>query len=344
LKTGKVRQDAPNSATVVLELPAGGLPRPFKDLFVENYGRIRDVCEEYKRRGLAIVAADNSGVAGTACISAKRGRVNAAIIGRHGMTDLYLESDSALSLRHLAVLLHPLQDGEDLRYRVLDLRTGTAFCDERGRRLEAIEAEGPVFVRCGSYTLFFIPTEEEGTPWPEDGEAGWQCIPERVYLDDAPAEPDRWLRRKLQALWGGVLDEPPDKQRRRTIVQTVRGPARACRRLVDDDDEPLGELQIFSGDSQSTIVIGKSAARAGILFGRYERCDNDGLPVLSNPRISRVHLLLIDVLGTVYAIDTASINGVWRGEEEVRLTVLEPGQKLRLGDNLASLHWRLQHG
>jgi hypothetical protein len=339
LQTGKHREQAPNSATVVLDVAAVVPERPFRELFLEHYPRIRELVEDYTRPGVAMVAIDDTGVAGTACLAAKPGRINAAIVGRHGMTDLYLESDPALSLRHLVVVIHPLQAREDVRFRVLDLRTTTSFFDERGRRLEALEAEGPVFIRCGRHTIFLIPTEESPTAWPDDPEAGWQCIPERVFLDDAPAEPDRWFRRRVRGLWGPAIEER-EGARRRTLVQTSRGPSRASRRLLAEDDEALGELQIFSADGQSTIVVGKRTMREGILFGRYERCDNEGLPVLSNPRISRVHLLLVEIAGVVYAIDTASINGVYRNEEEVRLTPLQLGETLRLGDKLATIHWR----
>jgi hypothetical protein len=320
-------------------------PQSFKDLFVAHYDAIRDLCEDYRRRGLAVAVLHAGGVAGTARLAAKRGSINAGIIGRHGACDLYLDGDPSLSLRHLAVILHPEIGGEDLRFRIVDLRTAAAFFDEHGRRLEALEAEGPLFIRCGEHAVFFFPTTDEIDPWPDDAEEAWECVPERVYLDDVPAEPDRWLRRRLKALWG-QHDPSHDAgdPRRRTLVQTIRGPSRARRSLLAEEDEPMGELEIVSPDGQSTITLGRVAAREGVLFGRYERCDNDGLPVLCGGRISRVHLLVLEIAGMLYAIDTASSNGVWCGEEEVRLVPLTSGTTLTLGENLARVRWTTKGG
>jgi hypothetical protein len=342
LRTGNLRQQAQNSRTMALQLPVGGIRAPlpsYEDLFLANYARIREVCEGFRRKGLAIIAIDSGGVSATACVAAKRGGINSAIVGRHGMCDIFLESDPALSLRHLAVLIHPLDDHADVRYRVLDLRTSVAFSDERGRKLEALEAEGPLFIRCGEHALFLLTTSDEEVPWPDDAQSGWACVPERVYLDDAPAEPDRWLRRRLKAVWG-ESDEQRTPRRRRTIVQTIRGPSRARRKLLGENDEVLGQLDVESDDGRTAMVVGKVAAREGVLLGRYERCDNDGLPVLTNGRISRVHLLLVEVAGALYAIDTASSNGMWCGEDEARVVLLEHGRSLTLGEGLARLEWR----
>lgn len=342
LKTGRLRESAPNNRTMMLDLNAPAPLPSFEDLFLANYATIRELCEGFKHRGLALAAIDSNGISATACLAGKRGQINAALVGRHGMCDVYLDSDPYLSLRHLCVLIHPLPEDPraDPRFRVLDLRTATAFSDERGRKLEALEAEGPLFIRCGEHALFILPTSEEEDPWPEDPRSGWACVPERVYLDDAPAEPDRWLRRRLRALWGDESDHERSPRRRRTIVQTIRGPARAQRKLLAEGDEVIGELEVSSSDGRTRMLVGRATAREGVLLGRYERCDNDGLPVLQNGRISRVHLLLIEIAGGLYAIDAASSNGVWCGPEEVRVAALRGGTTLSLGEGLARLEWR----
>jgi hypothetical protein len=58
--------------------------------------------------------------------------------------------------------------------------------------------------------------------------------------------------------------------------------------------------------------------------------------------VSRVHLLLIEMAGGFYAIDTASRNGVWCGSRDVRVTRLESGVALTLADE-ASLEWCPHH-
>ena len=345
LGTGRLRQQAANVRTLMLDMSPARAPLPsFHDLFLSHYRRVREVVDGYQRRGLAVIALDSGEVAATACLAAKPGTINTAIVGRHGICDLFLDTDPYLSLRHLALVLYPWEGGADLRYRLLDLRTPTAFSDERDRRLEAVEAEGPLFVRCGEHALFFLPTGEGDGAWPDDAEQAWACIPERVYLEDASAEPDRWLRRRLRARLPAGAEEPAAETsgRRQTIVQPVRGPSRAQRKLLADGEQPLGELEVTSESGQTLLTVGPSAAREGILFGRYERCDTEGLAVLTDPRISRVHVLLLLVGGRRFAGDAASSNGVWLGEEEVRAAELRDGQTLTLGEGLARIAWRLK--
>ena len=88
------------------------------------------------------------------------------------------------------------------------------------------------------------------------------------------------------------------------------------------------------------MAVGRRALRAGILLGRSDRCDGDVL--LSDPYVSRVHLLIVELAGRLYAIDTASKNGVFdRGSGE-RVRLLEAGSKLSLSA-LASVEWRFFH-
>lgn len=340
LRTGKIRGDADNTVTRMVVHDEIQLQASFEDLFRCHYDAVLRVYREFTEPGLAMIAIDLDGVAASAFLGTKPDRINVAIIGRHGMADLYLDGDPAVSLRHMVAVLHPFTGPHDIRFRLLDLRTRLGFVDEHGRRLEALEAEGPVFVRCGSYAVFFLPTGDD-TPWPDDPADGWQCIPERVYLDEAIAEPDRWERRRLAARWQGADKlHPEERSPRTTRVQTFRGPAMAHRRLVRDDEQPLGELRVRSDAGTTSIAVGRAAAREGILFGRYDRCDNEGLPVLGHQSISRVHLLVIDIGDQLYAIDTASTNGVFVDKQEVRVRPLGADLRLVIGEDLAVVHWR----
>jgi hypothetical protein len=342
LRTGKIRQDALNAVTMVVHpgepIPGEEEEASFEELFLRHYEHIREICDTYDKQGIAAIAVDSNGVAGSVCLSAKPDRINAAIVGRHGMTDLYLDGDPSLSLRHMVVLLHPGQPDCDVRFRLLDLRTAVAFKDERDRRLEALEAEGPVFIRCGAYAIFLFPTGDE-IPWPDRGHEGWDCIPERVYLDDEPAEPDRWERRRLRSRWQLAGGSEAGERRGITRVQTFRGPVLAHRRLLEDGEEPLGELRIRSETGTTSISIGRRAAREGVLLGRYDRCDNEGLPVLENVSISRVHTLVVEIAGRLYAVDTASTNGAFADGKEFKVLPLEYDQELVMGENLATVRW-----
>lgn len=340
LREGKQREAAQNAGTLMVDPGDLAADASFEDLFCLFYAGIREVCEGFKQPGLALIAIDGTGVAASASIAAKPDRIHVATIGRHGMNDLYLDGDPAISLRHMVAIIYPRPPGADPRFRLVDLRTSLAFLDENGRKLEAVEAEGPLFVRCGNYAIFCFPTGEE-IPWPDDPAEGWACIPQRVYLDNEPHDPDRQDRRRLRARM--LADQRRDGVRPRrggtTMVQPFRGPSPAHRRLVQEQEEPLGELVIASGEGRSTIAIGASAAREGVLVGRYDRCDTEGIPALTNPSISRVHLLVIEIAAQLYAIDTASTNGVFADGQETRILPLKYDQGLVLGDGLAQLKW-----
>jgi hypothetical protein len=52
-----------------------------------------------------------------------------------------------------------------------------------------------------------------------------------------------------------------------------------------------------------------------------------------------VHLLIIQIAGKLYAIDTASSNGVFDDDARERATPLEPGSSISLSD-VAIVEWR----
>jgi hypothetical protein len=370
LEDGQDRREAQNLRTgVVISDRETGLP--FRDLFESAWSEMRRIVMAFDQPGVAVVAVDaiKKRVAGSLCLAAKEDRANAAIVGRHGQCDLYLHADPAMSLRHLVVLVHPVPPGGEVTYRVLDLRTRTAFSDEGGRRLEAVTAEGPMFLQIGGYALFFLVTGDQ-VGWPEAASEAWQCIPERVYLDEALAEPDRWHRRRRgmpvpvtvpgaadrndfaagtgvgespslvsSAASAAAASSPPVARDAITLVRTQPGPARARLDAAGDGRPPLGTLKLTSGGRSQAMVLAHHAAEAGILLGRYERCDTHGATVLAHHGVSRVHLLVVEVEGTLYAIDTGSTNGTFHGDDEVRIVALGSGTALVFGDGLARMEW-----
>ncbi len=291
--------------------------------FVSHYEAIRALCGELDRPGLAMFAIDEDGIAARAVLPAGKSRVRAAIVGRHSRSDVWLGDDSAVALRHLAVVVYPYAAGDALRYRVVDLRTQMGFTDERQVPLEAFEADGPVFIELGRYVLLFL-TLETGQTWPVDAMQAWQSLPKREYRGEPKGVVPRRGRRLVS-----------QRDATATGVQLLPGPINVRRELVSGDDVPVGELTVKSDDGEVKLLLGESSLRLGVLLGRYDRCDNGGLPVLSNKDISRVHLLLTEVDGVIYAIDTASTNGVWHGRTEVRLHRVNFGDTLELGHGLA---------
>lgn len=405
LHAGQDRDHAENTRTGVIIVDR--VPRaPFEALFLTTWPELRRIATSFGQPGVAVAAVDMTRrrVSGSLCVAAKPGHANSAIIGRHSQCDLFLDGDPAMSLRHLAVLVHPLRasdgpSGTDVVYRVVDLRTGTAFADEHGRRLEAVTAEGPMFLACGNYALFFLVTGDPSA-WPEDADDAWACIPERVYVGEQEAEPDRWKRRRGRRAGPDAAasaddrgsaaprartsdDRPAERAgssagaaaadrsdsstaakgrggmaqgtgiapasvagaaRRRdgiTRITSLRGPARASIELVGADEQRLGALHLSAGADVQTLVLGERALDAGVLLGRYERCDTHGAKIIDIDGISRIHVLLIRIDDVLYAVDTASTNGTYlaRGDE-IRIVNLGGGTELVLGDDLARMEWR----
>lgn len=332
-------------------------PRPgpsFRELFVHHYARIRQRCADIGQPGLVMVATRGRHLAGMLWLAAKVHTANAAIIGRHNISDLYLDGDDSLSLRHLAVILSPLAArADELRFRVVDLRTRSAFQDEQGRSFEALAAEGPVFLRCGDYALLCLITGDP-TSWPASAEDAWACIPERVYLEANEAEPDRWQRmRRWMWRWSapgkarahGTRIAGPVVHRSAAItqVQPLAGPARAHASHLAEGEDVLGTLRLRTRGEVRHLRVGRAALQRGILLGRYDRCDMGGHHMLTSDRLSRVHLLVTDVGGRVYAIDTASTNGTQvhghSSRYDLRILPLERDLELNLGRGAVLLRW-----
>ena len=309
-----------------------------RELFSKHYEQIREWLAGANRPGVALVAMDFDDVRGAAFLAAKPDVISTAILGRHTRADLRLGEDPSLSLRHLALLLFPRPSGgAGARYRLLDLRTATGFLDERGKRLRALEANGPAFVRCGRYTVLIFPATEAENPWPDDPKAAWKRIPERLYLDEVETEErSREWEAEHDRAW--EVDALPGLKESPTLVHHLAGPEMAVHELVDEGKPPLGEIQVTSSRGVATIVVGESAARAGVLLGRSRRCDAGR--VLSDRSISRVHLLVIEIAGNLFAIDTASYNGLWDGKGREQAKPLELEQPLTLGDVATTVVWR----
>jgi hypothetical protein len=312
-------------------------PVPFRSLFSDCYAAIRGLCED-EPEGLTVVAVGPGGLA-SARLEAAPGAIATCVLGRHEQAPLRLTGDGSVSLRHLAVLLLPREPGGDLRFRLLDLGTPLAVEDERGQRLESLEAEGPVFVSCGAHALFLFPTGDR-LPWPERAAEGWACIPDRVYFCERPAAARRPPREHLTPT--SDIEIVPGRCRALdhvTLVQTARGPVEVSRPALDEGDTLLGELRLASPDGEARVPVGRRAAARGLLLGRYSRCDRHARPVLASPLVSRVHVLLLEVAGRLHAIDTASTNGLALGDgTRVRQAALEVGQTLMLG-GLVRLDW-----
>jgi hypothetical protein len=222
-----------------------------------------------------------------------------------------------------------------VRFRVLDLRSSHPFEDAQGRLFEALEADGPIFLRAGAYTLFLLPREEDAPAWSGSPPEVWAALPQVAYLEEAglPSEPaegegvDRWAGCDPSA----------------TLVLRLPGPHLVPQDLLGYQEEPYGQLFVRSREGEMRLVLGRSAARRGLLLGRDERCDGSRRGVLSHGAISRVHVLVLEVGGKMYAVDAGSQNGIWLQSERVRLAPLGSGRTVSLAGRVAELEWAFTH-
>jgi len=332
-----------NAATMVLRRRlTEPEPRSFRRLFIDHYTTLRELCTGFPHPGVAIAAfeAVTGRFRGSLC-AAHEGSLRSIIVGRHEQADLLLERDPTLSLRHLAVLFGPAEEDGRISVRVLDLRTQAAFEDEHGRRHASLVTDGPLMLRCGGHALLLLMTGPS-IIWPEDAVEAWSRLPPRVFLDDEPAPSPRapapapgndvTLCMRRSAPYGHT-----------TLVRRRLGPLvmapRHC--LLAPDEDPLGTLVVTGPGGTRALVVGEQAMARGVLVGRYSRCDLDAGARLYDQSVSRVHLLLLALGRTLYAIDTASRNGTLRGGQPMALRIapLRPGDELQLGSGPSRVRW-----
>jgi hypothetical protein len=301
------------------------LPPSCEEAFVSHYQEIRERCAALSGQdGLAIVAIDAEGVAASAFLPRRPNGVEVAVVGRHHMADLWLGAAS-VALRHLLILTRAGHAAERTRYRVLDLRTDAGMTDERGQALRSFEADGPVFFQVDRTTFLTLPTAVR-FEWPDDPLEAWNAFPARTY-DGAP-----FLHQRMAS-----SDDDDDP----TNVEIESGVVHVTRALTTG--APVGSVEIQNGQGRLSLLVDRAALRAGVLIGRYDRCDSGGVNLLALDRCSRVHALLLEVNGAVHVIDTASTHGVFVQGRAVRVHRINAGEEVVLGHHLAWLRWHSVH-
>jgi len=338
----QIRGSGNNNVTCLQPSATSKQRRAFRDLFISAYPGFAARCREVNEPGIALAAVDEATgkPMGLVRLLARVQRHVAAIIGRHDECDLYLNGHARLALRHLAVVLDPVQDwrpGANVRYRALDLRTTDGFTDENDRSLRGLRCEGPALLRCGGYALFLMPLGDP-TDWPSDAQDAWAFLPERVYFDELEKSPLGSVRRPPRAHLQPQLPSLNNAITHRSLIIRTHGPRDTSDGLVDSGDT-AGTLELIGPRSRGTIRIGHDELRDGVLIGRYARCSNAQLA--DDPSLSRVHALLIQIDDAILAIDTASLNGTRESDQpKARLITLTGDTELVLGTSTrARWHW-----
>jgi len=332
LWAGQARGIHENRQTCYGTAPRVVMPKPMRQLFIGAYERFAPLCREVDEPGLALLAVDEytGAPAGLVRLRARFGRHVAAIVGRHDQCDLFLDKHSSLALRHLAVVLDPVQSwsrgSTNVHYRILDLRTDRGFTDEHGQQMRGLSAEGPAFMRCSGHAVFVMPVGDP-SDWPEAATDAWDMLPERVYFDELRGDPR-----------GSMTNMPLEgKRQRKSMIFRTMGPRDTGMGLVDRGDL-AGTLDIIGPSLRGQLSLGDRALRDGVLIGRYARCD--GAALLDDPSLSRVHALLLHVEDTLLIVDTASRNGTHLpGQRKARVIAFDGDTEVHLGKQ-TRIRWR----
>ena len=200
------------------------------------------------------------------------------------------------------------------------------------------DALGPAFVMVGRYLLLCFPTG--GEDWPVELDLAMAMLPERIYVDERDAEPDRWQRQRRGFAEGTNVEDTSVKPIGASVITAVRGPARARIAAIDGGEAKVGQFELTSRLGHDVIDVGAEALRRGLLLGRYSRCDTAGARSLALERISRVHVLVIEIGGRVWMIDAASTNGIAVGGKSVRVHAIGDGERVDLG-GAGAVCWRV---
>jgi hypothetical protein len=230
------------------------------------------------------------------CSNLSPGELRTLVIGRHDHADIAVQSDKSLSLRHAMVILKIDAAGKPF-VRVLDLRSIFGVRDADNTPHLSVASNGPVALRLADTALFVVPQVNSADGAPIDlststfATVTWPAVNPYVPEDD----PESHLR------------ELSSHSRCSTAVSVIAD-LRGVPPMVSRGPQEAVNFSI-NGKTHSCPVQ-PYLLRAGILIGRYERCDISAQNIPMPQTVSRVHALLISIDGGVHLFDAGSQNGI----------------------------------
>jgi hypothetical protein len=323
-----IRLSAPREAEGPSEPPSP------ERAFLLAYPRMAKVAQSGEAAPAVVVAATRQDEI-VGCCRIESGQ--ALIIGRHTQCGLRLDARS-VSLRHLAVLVTTEPGREEPTVRLWDLNTQQPFRTEDGVANAAVMADGPIYFSLDEYGIWLVPARgaianspnvpPDAPGWPMSAAEVWSLMPERQFLQrQTPAEPAT----------GPPAPAGVHAQTRNMSQTTITALGPALSLGGEDDAVPWGEIRLAVGTRKERRRVSAERLAQGILIGRYDRC---ALPLDGEAHeLSRVHMLMVRIGEEVWAIDTASTNGVWRGQDPLVASVLGDSETLDLG-TVATLTWK----
>ena len=246
----------------------------FAAIFRKHFAALRAAHAAQPHEGVLVAAIDSSGVFDAhAHLRLPSSGIAHLVLGRHERCDVVLPRDPDVSLRHL--LVRATRSASGIRLRAIDLRSRVGLIAEDGKRCEAMAADGPLFMKIGSYTLFLLPTGPRLAAWSSDPDETWRLF------SACPAE---------------IL---PPAQPLKSRAAPAPGAVKLATITIQSSSPQAGDLT-------TTHAVWSDQLERGILVGRDDRCSHGGV---DEGNLSRVHLVLLSVEGEVWGIDTASTNG-----------------------------------
>ncbi|MDD5309889.1 MAG: hypothetical protein PHU25_21440 [Deltaproteobacteria bacterium] len=236
------------------------------------------------------------------------GKVEPVVVGRHEQSDVVVTSDAAVSLRHV-LLLFGVDGMHRSLVRVLDLRSPTGTVDARGVAHYSLAANGPLALRIAESALFVIPTD--GKPIGDFGAVPWtESVP---WIPDEPAE-----QRLCEV--SGIARAPS------AVSAVTRGTGLGRPIVRRKGGKRSGLLKLEAGETTFEFPVGLPSLRAGVLVGRYDRCDLSSQIVEMPETVSRVHVLVIAFDECPHVFDVGSTNGLSYESFPIRGMALPPHQ------------------
>lgn len=316
------RQENDRTICILDTAPPVAEPLAPRQAFLAAHERLVNLAGAAKGPAVAVVAVDSRARVVDASFVPDR---SALVIGRHTECGLRLPG-GAVSLRHIALLAR--RDGDRMHIHFWDLNTEQPFSTEDGTTTSALVADGPVYLAIAEYALWVVPTAALAA-LPERAKDAWDALPPRHVLDrrspQKPLPSRRWPAPELAA---------PSRPVDHLTTLTVCAPAL----LLQEDEQPeigWGVLRLASGTQKARHPVSAERLERGVLLGRYDRC---GLTIAGLDAVSRVHLLVVRIGDEVWAIDTASTNGVQRRGQHISAIVLDARDELHLAKSL-SVTW-----
>lgn len=226
------------------------------------------------------------------------GEIRTLSVGRHDHADIIIEQDPSLSLRHALVILSRDAKGDPF-VRVIDLRSVFGVKSPDDTRHLSLAANGPVALRLADTALFILPmctlSEEERTRLPVT------TFDALVWPQASPFVPTVEPEIQLERLSRSTSETT-------SISMITAFPSEGgMKRPVDSE---AGRLKLTTGSHTYRFAVDPQLLRAGLLVGRYDRCDINADNIEMPENVSRVHALLISLDARAYIIDTGSSNGI----------------------------------